>query len=221
MDKTRALSRYLASAPLTFSWLTVLLATTIYQRSVSRAERRALLLHGSTNLHHLAADPIRVLFDSLLWIDGSRWWPYLVVFVVFLAPAERWLGSLRWLFVGLVAHICATYISEGVVYWTIAEATASPRLIHARDIGVSYFVVGIVGVLTCHIARPWRWGYLAIAVLVFAVPLIVAPNFTPLGHFCSLLIGLSCYPLARRRDRPQWDPGEVFRRLSHREARSA
>jgi hypothetical protein len=221
VNRARAVWRYLASAPLTFSWLAVLLATTIYQHSVPRAQRRMLLLHGSTNLHHLASDPIRVLFDSLLWIDSYRWWPYLLVFVVFLAPAERWLGSVRWLIVGLVAHICATYISEGVVYWRIQEAMASPRLINARDIGVSYFVVGILGVLTYHIARPWRWGYLAVAVLVFVVALIISPNFTPFGHFFALLIGLSCYPLVRGRDRAPADPGKLFRWLTHREAPAA
>ena len=33
-----------------------------------------------------------MLFQSLLWIDGKYWWPYLLVFTLFLAPAERWLG---------------------------------------------------------------------------------------------------------------------------------
>jgi hypothetical protein len=110
--------RYVTSAPLTFSWLTVLLATTIYQHSVS--------------------------------------------------TAERWRGS----------------------YWTIQEATASPRLIRARDIGVSYFVIGIVGVLTYRIARPWRWSYLAIALAVVGIPLIVRPDFTPLGHLTPDRVGL-------------------------------
>ena len=92
-----------------------------------------------------------MLVQSLLWIDGKYWWPYLIVFTLFLAPAERWLGQLRWLVVGLVCHVGATYLSEGYLYWRIQEAVSSPRLIDARDIGVSYFVVGIVGVLTYHV----------------------------------------------------------------------
>jgi hypothetical protein len=214
----RAVWRYLCSAALSFSWLTVLLVTTIIQHSMTRLELRDLLLHRSTNLHHLATDPVRVLFSSLLWIDGYRFWPYIVVFCLFLAPAERWLGPWRWLLVGLVAHICATYIAEGFLYWRIQEAAASPRLIEARDIGVSYFVAGIVGVLSYHIARPWRWVYLATAVLVFTIPLLTARAFTPLGHFTSLLIGLAFYPLTRRRNRPQWSPARLFRRPGHRGA---
>lgn len=191
--------RYLRSAPLTYSWLVVLLATTIIQHSMSVRRLRALLQKDSTNLHHLASDPIRVLIESLLWIDGKYWWPYLAVFTLFLAPAERWLGHLRWLLVGLVCHVGATYVSEGYLYWTIQEAIASPRLIDARDIGVSYFVAGIVAVLTYRIPRPWRWMYLAATVLVFAVALALRMNFTGVGHLCAVALGLACYPLARSR----------------------
>jgi tRNA(Arg) A34 adenosine deaminase TadA len=190
------------SAPLTYAWLVVLLATTVVQHSLSDRLLRSLLQSTSTNLHHLASDPIRVLINSLLWIDGRYWWPYLVIFTVFLAPAERWLGHLRWLVVGLVCHICATYLSEGFLYWTIQEARVSPRLIDARDVGVSYFVVGIAGVLFYRIPRRWRWLYLASLLLIAACGVAFRPNFTAFGHLCALLLGLACYPLTRRRRVP-------------------
>ncbi len=122
----REVRRYVRSAPLTYAWLVVLLATTVVQHSLSDRLLRSLLQSTSTNLHHLASDPVRVLINSLLWIDGRYWWPYLVIFTVFLAPAERWLGHLRWLVVGLVCHVCATYLSEGFLYWTIQEARGLP-----------------------------------------------------------------------------------------------
>jgi hypothetical protein len=191
--------RYVKSAPLTYSWLALLLVTTMIQHSIPVRRLHALLQKESTNLHHLASDPVRVLIQSLLWIDGQYWTPYLVVFTLFLAPAERWLGHLRWLLVGLVSHVGATYLSEGYLYWRIQEAVSSPRLIDARDIGVSYFVVGIVGVLAYHIPPPRRWVYVVGALLVFAVSLAVKQDFTQLGHFSALLIGLACYPLTRSR----------------------
>jgi len=80
---------FVARAPLTYAWLVVLLATLV-QHSLSQRLLRALLLSTSTNLHHLASDPIRVLANSLLRIDGRYWWLYVVVFTLFLAPAERW-----------------------------------------------------------------------------------------------------------------------------------
>jgi hypothetical protein len=209
----KSLWRYVKSAPLTYSWLVVLLITTIVQHSIPARRLHALLQKQSTNLHHLASDPIRVLVQSLLWIDGKYWWPYLVVFTLFLAPAERWLGRLRWLLVGLVCHVGATYLSDGYLYWTIQQALASPRLIDARDIGVSYFVTGIVAVLTYHIARPWRWVYLVGTVVVFGVAFAVRTNFTGLGHLCAVGLGLACYPLVGVKRSFQWDPAETVRRV--------
>lgn len=207
----RRIARYVTSAPLTFGWLAVLLFTTVVQHSLSHRERYEVLVHGSTNLRHLASDPIRVLVDSLLWLDGYYWWPYLIVFWLFVAPAERWLGPLRWLAVGLASHVIATYVGEGVLYWTIQEAAASPRLVNARDIGVSYFVVGLVGVLTYHVAKPWRWAYLVLVVALFGVTALVDPTFTQWGHLCSLFVGLACYPLTRDCEGAPWDPMRKLR----------
>jgi Rhomboid-like protein len=195
--------RYVSSAPLTYVWLIVLLVTTIIQRHLTRREFHVVVLDGSTNIHHLARDPLEVLIYSLFWIDGKYWAPYLVLFTLFLAPAERWLGHLRWLTVGLTAHVGATYISEGLLLLAIRYHDAPHRLVHARDIGVSYFLVGVMAVLTYHITPPWRWGYLAVLLVIFGFPLItmdrIALNFTAIGHFTSILIGLCFYPMVRHR----------------------
>jgi tRNA(Arg) A34 adenosine deaminase TadA len=193
---------YVRTAPLTYAWLAVLLATTLVQHQLSARTLRVLLQSTSTNLHHLASEPLRVLFQSLLWIDGRYWWPYLLLYTVFLAPAERWLGHLRWAVAGLLCHVGATYLSEGYLYWSIHSAAASARLIDARDVGVSYFVVGIVGILFYRVPRRWRWGYLAAAVLLIGGALALRTDFTSLGHLCALFLGLACYPLTRRRARP-------------------
>ncbi|HEX5143031.1 MAG TPA: rhomboid-like protein [Mycobacterium sp.] len=201
----------ISSAPLTFSWLMVLLVTSHIQHSLTNEHLHSVLVHRSTNLHHLATDPVKVLVSSLLWIDGAWWWPYLVAFCLFLVPAERWLGSLRWLAVGLLAHIVATYVGEGILYWAISRAQVSPKLINASDVGVSYFVVGIIGVLTYHIARPWRWLYMAGVTVAFGIMLGLDPDFTAIGHFSALLVGLACYPLTVGRHSPPWNPVATLR----------
>jgi hypothetical protein len=194
-----AVWRFVRSAPLTYLWLIVLLITTIIQRNVSQPELRSLLVHQSTNIHELATDPLQVLFTSLFWIDGRYWTPYLLLFTLFVAPAERWLGEIRWLTVGLTAHVGATYLSEGLLYLAIHRHWAPERLVYARDIGVSYFMVGLIAVLAYRIALPWRWGYLAILITVFTVPLFIHLNFTAIGHFSAIFIGLLFYPMARGR----------------------
>jgi Rhomboid-like protein len=220
-----AVWHFVIGAPLTYSWLLVLLITTIIRRHLTKREYHAVVLDSSTNIHHLLKDPLEVLMNSLLWIDGRHWVPYLLLFTLFLAPAEHWLGHLRWLTVGLTTHVLATYIGEGILYYAIKEHEAPERLVHARDIGVSYFLVGVMAVLTYHIARPWRWGYLGVLLVIFGFPLLtmdrVELSFTAIGHFASILIGLCFYPMARERKRPPLNPAKfktALRGLRSREA---
>jgi hypothetical protein len=189
-----AVWRFVSSAPLTYGWLIVLLVTTIIQHLVARRELHFLLVRDSTNIRHLATAPLEVLFSSL-------------------APAEQWLGKKRWLTVGLTAHVGATYISEGLLYLAIQFHHASERLVNATDIGVSYFMVGVIAVLAYHVATPWRWGYLAILITVFTVPLFIHLNFTAIGHFSAIFIGLLFYPMARGRGRPPLNPADMKRSL--------
>jgi hypothetical protein len=218
--------RYIAGAPLTYSWLLALLVTTIVKDNflTKRQVHTLVVDNASTNIKniiYLAWDTPGVLMDSLLWIDGRYWTPYLVLFTLFLAPAEHWLGQLRWLTVGLTSHVLATYISEGILYGAIRYHDAPKRLMHATDIGVSYFLVGVMAVLTYHITRPWRWGYIGILFLIFGVLLIAMDrhglNYTAIGHFTSILIGLCFYPMTRERQHPQWNPAKLksaFRRTA-------
>lgn len=215
-----AVRRFVGGAPLTYLWLAVLLVTTIIQRQFNGQQLRAEFIHGSTNIVHLARDPLEVLINSLLWIDGRYWLPYLVLFTLFLAPAEHWLGQLRWLTVGLAAHVGATYFSEGLLYLAITYHEAPERLVHARDIGVSYFLVGVMAMLTYHITAPWRWGYLAILLVIFGFPLItmdrIALDVTVIGHFASILIGLCFCPMARHHEGRPINPVRLARRLGRR-----
>lgn len=209
--------RFIISAPLTYIWLLALVVTTIIQNVLTGRELQSLLLHQSTNIAALATDPLGVLFGSLLWIDGRSLEPYLVLFTLFLAPAERWLGQLRWLTVGMVSHIIATYASEGLLYLAIESHDASATYVHARDIGVSYFLVGVMGVLAYRIARPWRWGYLAVLFLIFGFPVVtmdrIELSFTAVGHLVALLVGLAFLPMAGERARTPWSPASVGTRL--------
>jgi hypothetical protein len=208
-----AVWHFVSGAPLTYGWLIVLMITTAIQHELPQRQLHTMLLHHSTNIDALARDPLDVLFSSLLWIDGKNLEPYLLLFTLFLAPAEHWLGQLRWLTVGLSAHILSTYLSEGLLYFAIEERDAAERMVHARDIGVSYFLVGVMAVLTYHIVRPWCWGYLAVLFVIFGFPLVVMDkvelNFTAIGHFTSVLIGLCFYPMTRHKDGRQLSPARL------------
>ncbi|PVC90540.1 hypothetical protein DBP19_18130 [Streptomyces sp. CS090A] len=205
-DRTRprltAVRHWIATAPGTYIWLTVLFVTTVVLHRMSPAFEDEFLRDRSTNLHELSQNPVRVLISSAFWIDGGRWLPYAVLFTVFHATAEHWLGTLRWLAVAVIAHVVATLVSEGVLAWAIRQDHAPQSAADARDIGVSYALAGVIAVLTYRVPRPWPYAY-AFAVLVFyGIPLLAdGRTFTDVGHFTAVLTGLACYPLTRTRSR--------------------
>ncbi|WP_040794764.1 rhomboid-like protein [Nocardia higoensis] len=189
---------YIRRAPGTFIWLAILLITTLVGRHLSDDVLYEVLGNRSTNLHHLREDPVRVLVSSAFWLAGGPWIFYLLLYNIFHVPAERWLGTWRWLAVCAIAHVGATYLSEGILYLAIRHGEAPASAVHTLDVGVSYALAGVVGVLAYRIGSPWRYVYAAVVVVYYLIPVLMNPTFTDIGHLSAALIGFACYPLTRR-----------------------
>ena len=201
---------YVRRAPGTYVWLAILFATTVVIRHVSPETADQILEKRSTNLHYLAVSPVRVLLTSAMWIAGGGWLFYFVLYNVFHVPAERWLGTGRWLAVLLIAHVGATYLSEGVLYRAIAHDYAPESARYTLDYGVSYALAGVEAVLTYLIAAPWRYLYIAGVLFFYGLALVRGRDFTSVGHFSAVLLGLACYPIVRSRP-GSWDPAAAVR----------
>ncbi|MFF4354270.1 rhomboid-like protein [Streptomyces sp. NPDC001530] len=190
---------YVRGAPGTYVWLAILFVTTVAVHQMSPEFEAQFLRQRSTNIYELSNDPVRVLIASAMWIDSGHWPPYAVLYSVFHAPAERWLGTARWLLVCVAAHVLGTLISEGALLLAVRHGVAPHSAVNTLDIGVSYALAGVIAVLTYRIAAPWRYPYLAVVLAVYGVPLATGRTFTDLGHFTSVLLGLACYPLVSGR----------------------
>ncbi|MFJ8107503.1 rhomboid-like protein [Streptomyces sp. NPDC096132] len=195
----RAVWAYVRSAPGTYVWLGILFFTTVALHHMSPEFEREFLRQRSTNLHELSRHPVRVLVASAMWIDGGYWLPYAVLYSVFHAQVERWLGTLRWLVVCGAAHVLATLVSEGALLVAIRDGIAPASAVNTLDVGVSYALAGVAAVLGYRIRAPWRYAYLAVLLGFFAVPLAAGPTFTDFGHFVAVLVGLGCRPLVAGR----------------------
>ncbi|WP_405685742.1 rhomboid-like protein [Streptomyces sp. NBC_00057] len=204
----RSVGSWIRSAPGTYIWLTALFFTAVIVHQMSPDFEEDFLRQRSTNIHELSRDPVHVLIASAFWIDGGHWIPYAVLYTAFHAPAERWLGTLRWLAVALAAHVLATLVSEGVLAWAIRHGHVPPAAVNTLDVGVSYALAGVVAVLTYRIPAPWRYVYLFAVLVFYGIPLITGRTFTDLGHFASVLIGLACYPLTRSRPKTKTPPAQ-------------
>lgn len=189
------LVRGVASAPLTFGWLLILFVTTRIQRSAGRWGSKRIQRRHSTNLRRLSSEPSRVLAASLFWLDGRMWWPYVPMFVGVVAPAERRLRWWRWLLVGSAAHAIGTFAGQGFLRWSLKKGEAPRRLANARDVGVSYFVLGVAGALTGYVRPRWRAGSQVVGVAALAGNAALRPTFTEVGHLTAFVVGLAATPL--------------------------
>lgn len=194
-----AAAAWVRSTPGTHIWLGILAVTSVIV-AVSPPHVRSYLLHSvSTNLVELRHHPVRVLVGSALWIETpSGFLFYAALFELVHATAERWLGTWRWLTVAAAAHIGATLISQKAVRLGIREQRLPHSLAYTIDIGVSYGLAGVVGVLTYAVPWPWRWVYLAGVLGFFTYPIVNDGTFTDLGHLAAVLIGLCAYSLTPR-----------------------
>ncbi|MFJ3922388.1 rhomboid-like protein [Streptomyces sp. NPDC090022] len=197
-EPSRPLWSWIRSAPGTHIWLLIIALTSLIVVIAPDHVDHVLLHRNSSNIHELNLHPFRALLSSAFWIENPASLPlYAMLFEVFHAPVERWLGTQRWLLIVATAHITATLVSQRVVLMAIQDNRAPRSMVHVVDIGVSYGLAASIGVLTYRIPGPWRWLYLAGAVAFFGVPLLTGGTFTDLGHAISLAVGLLAWPLTR------------------------
>ena len=213
-ERLDGLVRGVASAPLTFGWLLILFLTTRIQRSAGRRGSKRIQRRHSTNLRRLSSEPSRVLAASLFWLDGRMWWPYVPMFVGVVAPAERRLGWWRWLLVGSAAHAIGTFAGQGFLRWSLKKGEAPRRLANARDVGVSYFVLGVAGALTGYVRPPMRSRSQLVAVAALTGNAVLRPTFTEVGHLTAFVVGLAATPVVPDRDDMPYPQADGERKMA-------
>ncbi|OLZ68753.1 hypothetical protein AVW11_11150 [Streptomyces amritsarensis] len=197
-EPSRPLRSWIRSSPGTHIWLLIIAVTSIIVAIAPDQLDRVLLHRNSSNIHQLVQHPVRALISSAFWIaNPASLALYVVLFEVFHAPVERWLGTLRWLVIVATAHVVATLISQKVLLTAIQDQRAPRSMTHVVDIGVSYGLAASIGVLTYRLPNPWRWFYLAGVIAFFGIPVVTGGTFTDLGHAIALAVGLLSWPLTR------------------------
>jgi membrane associated rhomboid family serine protease len=190
---------YVRSAPGTYIYLAVLFVTSwILQTSSSRIAD-ALLQERSTNLHHLARDPMRVLFSSAFWVGSlPDWLAWVVLLSIFAAPVERWVGTARTVLVFFIGHVGATLVTAAGLSVALHSDLVESSVVNARDVGASYGFAAVAAALAYRFSGRQRLLYVAAVMSVAGVSLALDHNFTNWGHLIAVAIGFACYPLVRR-----------------------
>lgn len=201
--RPRALG-YVRSAPATYVYVAVLFVTSwILQTSSSRVAD-ALLQERSTNLHHLARDPLRVLLSSAFWVGSIRdWLAWVVLLSVFAAAVERWIGTTRTVLVFFIGHVGATLITAAGLWVALHADMVESSVVNARDVGASYGFAAVAAVLAYRLSGGWRLIYAGALIAFAGTSLALNHNFTYWGHLIALVLGFACYPLVRSRAAPR------------------
>lgn len=188
---------FVRRSPATFAYLAILTVTTWVLVGASTSVVEAMLREQSTNLSHLGSEPVRVLVRSAFWLPNYELLFWTVLYVVVLAPAERWLGTGRWLIAFTAGHIGATLLTATGVWLAIRSGIASHHLKDAVDVGVSYGFAAVAALFTYRLSGRWRWIWAAGLLCYVSGGMLLDRSFTSFGHATAVLIGFALYPLTR------------------------
>ena len=188
---------FVRRSPATFLYLAILTVTTWVLVGASSGVVDAMLREQSTNLSHLGSDPIRVLVRSAFWLSNYELLFWAVLYVVVLAPAERWLGTGRWLIAFAAGHVGATLLTATGVWLAIRGGIASHHLEDAVDVGVSYGFAAVAALFTYRLSGRWRPIWATGLLCYVSAGILLDGSFTSFGHATAVLIGFALYPLTR------------------------
>jgi hypothetical protein len=196
---------WIRSAPATYVYLFTLCVTTWVLQTASGPTAHRLLLEQSTNLDRLEHEPVRVLVASAFWLPQA--WElvaWAVLFTLVMAPAERWLGSRRFVLAFAAGHVGATLGTAAVLWLAIHWQFVAARLGRVQDVGASYGFFAVAAAFTLHIPRRLRLRATVVLWAAVVGGYFATEGVSTLGHAFAVLIGYACAlelgrPIAGRR----------------------
>jgi hypothetical protein len=203
----RRIAPLLRDTDLAWAYAAVVVVVAIVVRVLPGARTEDLVLDSSTNLANLRESPLLVLGVSAFVVAPLSGLWILVPLVAAFGAAQRWLGRAATVIVAVLGHVGATLFVAMLLAAGIAHGRLDPAVARAPDVGVSYGLAAVAGVLVARVPagrRPW---YVLALLAVTAGPLVVRPTFTGLGHTTAVLLGFALAVLAARAPRPRVPSG--------------
>lgn len=191
--------RLVGHSDLAIAYAVVLVGVTVVLLVLGRSTYDSVVASSSTNLANLRQRPLTVLLASA-FVVSSPWGLWLVPFLALVyAAAQRWVGRIATVVVAAFGHIGATLVvatglSAGIAHGNLSRA----HVLHEIDVGVSYGLVCLAAFVVARVPRGWRPLYLSVLIGYVALPLVLDPSFTGIGHCVALTLGGSLAVLATR-----------------------
>lgn len=176
---------------------------------VEIASDSALVAHASTNLANLQSHPVQVLFNSAFFVSEPADLVALPVLVVVYAIAQQELGRAATIVSIAVGHVLATLCVAVLLVTGIFHGFLDPSIATVVDVGFSYGLACVMGVLRASVPRRYRVPYAVALLAVWSWPVLLGSpllrltvtSFTDAGHTLALLTGFGLSTLAASRPR--------------------
>jgi hypothetical protein len=198
---------YVRSAPATYGYLAILLVTGCIVARLSDPLADRLLLAQSTNLHHLAHDPLRVLLSSAFWAPATYdLLTSAILFSLVLAAVERRIGSRQTVAVFAIGHLGATLITAAGLWVALYLGGVERSVVNVRDVGTSYGFFAVAAIMTYLLARALRVPYALALVAYLGTTALLFGGFGDYGHLVAAALGFASYPVVRQATGPVTTP---------------
>lgn len=187
----RSLRGLLRGRDLAVGYAVVLVASVVVVFTQPRGAAADLVLSSSTNLENLRSHPILVLLVSA-FVLSSPWGLWILPFLMWAYSAgQRWLGRGATVLVALFGHVFATVFVGVLLTAGIAHHQFSRGLAQEPDVGVSYGLAAVLGVLLFRLPPRRRQLVAGGGTAVLLGLVVVSQTFTDLGHLVAWGIGLA------------------------------
>jgi hypothetical protein len=191
------LAQQAVRAPFAVTLAAALVVTTVWTQTHPN-DAEPLFRWASTNVHNLSYAPIRSFILSALFVPDGRILLNVGLLLTAIIPLERRVGTIRALMVFASAHVGATLLTEGWVWYSVHAGSMSVAAEYQDDIGVSYGMFCVAAAALRF--APGRFRVAGVAALAgyIMIPFALGPDMTSTGHVLSLAIGLAWWPVLSR-----------------------
>jgi len=181
--------RTVRRADLAIAYCGIVTAVTVVLNVIDAEDKERIIQETSSNLDNLRDHPVQSLLASAFVVPHPAGLVLVAVLLVVLAYAQRFVGRVAALVVGLSGHIGATIIVATALMSGIFHDLVDPSVRSATDVGISYVLACSMGFLTLFVPAGRRWAWSAGLAVIWLLPGAIGRSFTDAGHAAALSIG--------------------------------
>ena len=176
----------------------IVVAVAVALALLPQARADAVVLRSSTNLVNLRLHPRFVVVVSAFVEPSLLDLVLLVPLVWAFGALQRRTGRAALLVAAVLGHLTATLVVSTLLLAGITKGRIALAEAVAPDVGVSYALVAVLGLLTAWAPPARRLWFVAGGTVAFVAVVVVSRTFTDLGHLVAWSVGLALALLVRQ-----------------------